>query len=163
MAERIDVGKLRGAYYNNDKEPFSDVSSLSSMKQTMATDNDAIGVNSTEIAFNDTEDMIVDYIKSMPVAEYNDISIKNGKVLADIEAYVNLVNVIAVFVNITSLSTIILIYCDYFNLKYEKVISELPNGLKLKLYDELRSHTRNTEMLDMLFGFNNKNITKPLF
>ncbi len=163
MAERIDVGKLRGIYYNNDRDSYNDNASLANLKQSLSTDNDSLCVNTTEIAFNDTEDMIVEYIKALPVADYNDISNKNSKILADLEAYVNLVNVIAVFVDITSLSTIILIYCDYFNLKYEKVIAELPNGLKLKLYDELRMHTRNAEILDSLFGFNSKNLSKPLF
>ena len=163
MADRIDVGKLRGTYYNNDKDTYGDVLSLSSMKQSLSTDNDCLCENTTEIAFNDIEDMIVEYIKSMPVADYNDISNKNSKVLADLEAYVNLVNVIAMFVDITSLSTIILIYCDYFNLKYEKVINELLNCLKLKLYDELRIHTRNVKVLDSLFGFNQSNMSKPLF
>lgn len=163
MADRIEVVKLRGAYYNNDKDTYGDVSSLSSMKQTLLTDNDSLCENTTEIAFNDTEDMIVEYIKSMYVADYNDISNKNSKVLADLEAYVNLVKVIAMFIDITSLSTIILIYCDYFNLKYEKVINELPNGLRLKLYDELRIHTRNVKALDSIFGFNQSNMSKPLF
>lgn len=163
MSERIDVGKLRGAYYNNDKDMYGDMSSLSSIKQSMASDFDSLCENTTEIAFNDTEDMIVDYIKSMPVANYNDLSNKNSKQLADLEAYVNLVNVVAMFVDITSLSTIILIYCDYFNLKYEKVINELPNGLKIKLYEELKKHTRNTDILDSLFGFGRVNIQKPLF
>lgn len=163
MAERIDVGKLRGAYYNNDKDSYGDSASLSSFKQSLSTDNDCLCENTTEIAFNDTEDMIVEYIKALPVAEYNDIANKNSKVLADLEAYVNLVNVIAAFVDIASLSTIILIYCDYFNLKYEKVIGELPNGLKMRLYGELRTHTRNVNMLDALFGFNHNSQSKPLF
>lgn len=163
MADRIDVDKLRGTYYNNGKDTYGDMSSLAGMKQSLLTDNDNLCENTTEIAFNDTEDMIVEYIKSMPVADYNDISNKNSKILADLEAYVNLVNVIAMFIDIASLSTIILIYCDYFNLKYEKVINELPNGLKLKLYNELRIHTRNVEVLDSLFGFNPSNMSKPLF
>lgn len=163
MAERIDVGKLRGAYYNNSKESYSDNMSLSNMKQSLSLENDALLVSGPDATFNDVETMIVEHIKSMPVADYNDIANKDSKYLADIEAYTNLINVIAMFNDIASLSTIILIYCDYFNLKYHKVIMELPNGLKLKLYNELRIHTHNPAILEGLFGFENGSHIKRLF
>ena len=153
MAERIDVGKLRGVYYSNDRDSYVDNASLSSMKIAISTDNESLSVQGPDETFNDVEEEIVEYIKDMPVAGYNDISDKSSKILADLEAYTNLVNVIACFSKIASLSTIILIYCDYFNLKYDKVITELPNGLKVKLYNELKSHTRNHDILDSLFGF----------
>lgn len=162
MSDRIDVGKLRGIYYNNDKDVCRDTSSLMCVKHCIA-DDAAFAVNAIENDFNDIEVMIVDYIKAMPVADYNDLSNKNSKILADIETYTNLINIIAIFADIASLSTIILIYCDYFSLKYERVISELPNGLKIKLYDELKMHTRNKEILNKLFGFNSNNVLKPLF
>lgn len=163
MAERIDVGKLRGVYYSNDRDSYVDNASLSNMKLAISTDNDSLSVQGPDETFNDVEDEIVAYIKSMPVADYNDISNKSSKILADLEAYTNLVSVVACFNTMTSLSTIILIYCDYFNLKYEKVISELPNGLKVKLYNELKSHTRNHSILDNLFGFENGKHIKRLF
>jgi len=163
MAERIDVGKLRGAYYNNSKDSYSDSTSLSNMKQSLSLENDALLVNGPDASFNDVETMIVEHIKTMPVADYNDISNKDSKTLADIEAYTNLINVIAMFNDIASLSTIILIYCDYFNLKYHKVIMELPNGLKLKLYDELKMHTRDHSILESLFGFESGSHVKRLF
>lgn len=163
MAERIDVGKLRGVYHSNDKDSYIDNSSLSNMKRSLSTDNDSLFVSGPDETFNDVEDEIVAFIKTMPVADYNDISNKNSKILADLEAYTNLVNVITCFNKITSLSTIILIYCDYFNLKYKKVIMELPNALKMKLYNELKTHTRNYETLDTLFGFENGIHIKRLF
>lgn len=163
MAERIDVGKLRGAYYNNSKESYLDNTSLSNMKQNLSLENDALLVSGPDASFNDVETMIVEHIKSMPVADYNDLADKNSKTLADIEAYTNLINIIAIFNDIASLSTIILIYCDYFNLKYNKVIMELPNGLKLRLYNELRVHTHNPSILEGLFGFDNSSNVKRLF
>ena len=163
MAERIDVGKLRGVYYSNDKDSYVDSSSLSDMKRALSADADSLSVDGPDETYDDIEDEIVCYIKAMPVAEYNDISNKNTKMLADLEIYTNLVSVIAGFSSVASLSMIILIYCDYFNLKYEKIINELPNGLKIKLYEELRKHTRNRDILDELFGFENTVHVKKLF
>lgn len=162
MTNRIDVEKLKGIYYNND-DMCCDMSSLSDIKQTLANDTDMLCDNNAESTYNDVEDMIVEYIRNLPVSEYNNILDKNSKMLADLEAYTNLVLVISKYNQIATLSTIILIFCDYFNLKYENIICELPNGLKIKLYYELKAHIYKSDILDELFGINKNDASKPLF
>lgn len=162
MTNRIDVEKLKGVYYNN-ADISCYISSLSDIKQTLATDTDMLCDNNTETSFNDVEDMIVEYIKNLPVSEYNNILDKNSKIMTVLEAYANLLLVISKFSQITTLSTIILIFCDYFSLEYENIICELPNGLKIKLYYELKAHIHKTDILDNLCGINKNDASKPLF
>lgn len=151
--KRIDVGKLRGSYYNNERENYVSEVSYADVQKSLATDYDSLQDNMDGIDFDDIENRIVKYIQTMPICNYNDILNSDTGVLDDIEIHTNLIKVYAEFHTMTSFSTVFLIYCDYFNLKYNKVIKDLPNGAKIQLYGELRNFTRNTENLDTLFGF----------
>lgn len=159
---RIDVNKLRGVYYNNDSDNYNNsYSSTNDLVDNLSINDELFIDHSMDNLYNDVEEHIVDFISKMPFCDYNNICNKNTKTLAKLEIYYNLLNVIAEFNSITSLSNIVLIYCDYFNLKYETVINELPNGVNMQLYEELKKHTRNIDELDKKFGIN-KSI-KPLF
>lgn len=163
MTKRIDVGKLRGTYYNNDKDNYANEVSYVEMQKSLSTDFESLQDNIIDSDFDDIEDRIVAYIQKMPICNYNDIMNVNSSVLDDIEIHTNLIKVYSDFHNLTSFSTIFLIYCDYFNLKYDKVIKDLPNGAKIKLYMELKRFTRNTDNLANLFGFVIDDNTKKLF
>jgi len=163
MTKRIDVGKLRGTYYNNDRDNFTYDVSYADMQRSLSTDFESLQDNGVDIDFDDIENKIVAFIQSMPIRNYNDILNVNTSILDDIEIHTNLIKVYSEFHDITSFSTIFLIYCDYFSLKYDKVIKDLPNGAKIKLYCELRKFTRNGDNLNNLFGFTIDNNTKKLF
>ncbi len=163
MTKRIDVGKLRGTYYNNDKDNYTYDVSYAEMQKSLSTDFESLQDNVVDLDFDDIEDRIVAYIQKMPIHNYNDILNVDSNILDDIEIHTNLIKVYSDFHTITSFSTIFLIYCDYFNLKYDKVIKDLPNGAKIKLYTELKKFTRNTNNLVNLFGFIIDENTKKLF
>lgn len=151
--KRINVGKLRGSYYNNDRDNYVNDVSYTDVQKSLATDYESLQDNMDDVDFDDIEASIVRFIQTMPIRNYNDILDKDAGVLDDIEVHTNLIKVYVEFHTLTSFATVFLIYCDYFNLKYEKVIKELPNGAKIQLYGELKHFTRNTENLNNLFGF----------
>lgn len=150
MGKRIDVNKLRGIYYNNDKDSYAEADSISSMKRAMAEDADAFAVNGYGGVVDEIEDGVVKYIKTMYIRECNDIFNADSRKLGIADIPMNLLKIYGVFKNVTSLSNILLIYCDYFNLKYEVVIKDLPNGAKVKLYEELSRYTTNKSLLNDL-------------
>lgn len=150
MGKRIDVNKLRGIYYNNDKDTFAEADSISSMKRVMADDMDVFAVNDYGGMVDEIEESVVNYIKTMDIRDCNDIFNVDSRKLGIAEIPMNLLKIYVIFKNITSLSNILLIYCDYFNLKYDMVIKDLPNGAKVKLYEELSKYTTNKAMLNNL-------------
>lgn len=150
MGKRIDVNKLRGIYYNNDKDSFAESDSISSMKRVMAEDMDVFAVSDYGGVVDEIEESVVNYIKTMDIRDCNDIFNVDSRKLGIADIPMNLLKIYVVFKNITTLSNILLIYCDYFNLKYDSVIKDLPNGAKVKLYEELSKYTTNKALLNNL-------------
>lgn len=161
---RIDVGKLRGRYYNNDKDNYYETStSLSDVKSTVSvSDCDAYYNMDGYDAYNDSEELVVKYIKSQPFSDYNNILDEDSQSMSKIEMAEYFLQTYIEFQDELSVSFILLTFCDYFSIGYQKIIKDLPNAIQLKLYDELSKYTKNPELND-IFSFDIDYSTPKLF
>ena len=121
MGKRIDVNKLRGIYYNNDKDTFAEADSISSMKRVMADDMDVFAVNDYGGVVDEIEESVVNYIKTMDIRDCNDIFNMDSRKLGIAEIPMNLLKIYVIFKNITSLSNILLIFNDHIIFEVEIV------------------------------------------
>jgi hypothetical protein len=161
---RIDVGKLKGKYYNNDKDNYYETSTtLSDIKTSVsATDCDSWYNVDGYDAYNDSEEIVVNYIKSQPFSDYNNMLDENGQSMSKVEMLEYFLKTYIEFQDEMSVSFVLLTFCDYFNINYLKIIKDLPNAIQLKLYHELSKYTRNPE-LGTIFSFDIDFTTPRLF
>ena len=162
---RIDVGKLRGKYYNNDRDSYYDAnSSLSDVKTTMSvSDFDACCNTGGMDEYNDSEEILLEYIKSQPFAGYNDILDEDSESMSRSEMTEYLLQTYIKFQDEMSVSFILLTFCDYFNINYQKIIKDLPNLVQLKLYKELSVYMHDEDLLNTIFSIDIDLSTPSLF
>lgn len=162
---RIDVGKLKGKYYNNDKDNYYETSTtLSGAKMVMSvTDCDTYYNTGYDTGYSDSEEIIVNYIKNQPFAEYNNLLNKDSQLMTKIEMNEYMLQTYMEFQKEMSVSFVLLTFCDYFNINYLRLIKDLPNAIQLKLYYELLKYTNKKDMLDGVFSFDIDPTTPKLF
>lgn len=159
---RINVDNIRGRYYNNT-ENIDNTDRICEMKQGLASDLHIFASTEEDSYFySSVEENVIRYIKTLPIKDCNNLLDRRTRKIAVSEIPENILKIYSQFKASITLTLIINIYCDYFSMEYDLVIKQLPNNMKLKLYDELSTHTVNKEYL-YSYLINNSNNCKRLF
>lgn len=161
---KIDVNKLKGKYYNNDKDSYYDSTmSLGDVKTNISVTDTEPSYSDNGELYDDLEAVLVDYIRKQPFAEYNNILDDNSQTMTKSEMTDYLLQTYVVFKSEMSLCFVLLTFCDYFNIEYIKLIKELPNSIQTQLYEELLNHTSRKDRLNEVFNFEIDVNTPKLF